>query len=280
MAALVDVKGVAEELLGSLDRCEPAVVLAELGDRLTVDVGYGIQKELRALRLAGGWRHVGYKVGCTSPTVRSALGIDEAVRGDLWQEQQEVGGVGVGMDDYGGLAIEGELAVELVCCDGPVEEWLCVYAPVIELHHGRFDCDASVRAGEVVAKNGLHAGVVCGVQWSEVCKVGEIPTEAPINVYIGGEHRESMCLKELELDGVAGALGTITWLKKTLEAEGEPLRHGFRILTATPGSLIPVSASDEHIRVTFNERLVQCSLNEGSGRAKGTKGRSMNAELS
>jgi 2-keto-4-pentenoate hydratase len=167
LAAAERLRSVATALQADIDAVRGSAALAGLGAELTPDAGYEIQRHCQAIRVARGESPVGYKVGCTSARVQKAFGIPGPIYGRLWageQLQSAVAGAGVPLQvvlaNFVGLAIEGELAVEIVEAppDAPPAEWLVDYFPVIELHHCEFDCDAAVRAGEFIAKNGIHAG--------------------------------------------------------------------------------------------------------------------------
>ena len=156
---------IAEALQAEIDSVRGSSALAGLGPDLTPAAGYEIQQQCRAIRIGRGEKLVGYKVGCTSAKVQEAFGIAGPIHGRLWKAEQveaNPGGrppVAISAASFVGLAIEGELAVSLVSTEGPAAEWIVDYFPVIELHHGEFQCDFAVRAGEFIAKNGIHAGV-------------------------------------------------------------------------------------------------------------------------
>ena len=151
--------------------------------------------------------------------------------------------------------------------EGPPAEWPIEYFPVIELHHARFDCEASVRAAELIAKNGIHAGVVRNAGASKRCALGDVPLDAPVQVSVDGEAREAPVLRDLVLDGAAGPLATVAWLHRRLAADGEALAEGMLLLTATPGSLHPVAPAPAErcgacarVRVEFDGMSVECTV--------------------
>ena len=261
-----DLEAVAASLLEPLSR-GPA--LAALGAALTLPVAYALQRRCRALRESRGERIVGYKVGCTSEAVRLALGVGEAVRGYLWEREQKVDDAILGRGDFNDLAIEGEVAVEVITTEGDVEDWLCVYAPCVELHHCFRNCERSARAAEIVARNAIHAGVVAAVAWSPVTRLGDVPLDVDLTVAVDGVLRDRATLASLQLGDAArrGPCATIAWLKAALERDGDVLRPGLRILTATPGPLIPVDADATEIVVAFGKQVVRCAVaDEGDAR--------------
>ena len=63
-------------------------------ERLVLDVSqaYALQSAVAELRRRRGERIIGYKVGCTSPTIRAQLGIDHCVSGRLYDSEQHPSG--------------------------------------------------------------------------------------------------------------------------------------------------------------------------------------------
>ena len=72
----------ASRQLADYDAHDPGTLFAE-GVVLTVAEGYALQSAVAELRCRRGERVVGYKVGCTSPTIRAQLGIDNCITGRL-----------------------------------------------------------------------------------------------------------------------------------------------------------------------------------------------------
>ena len=139
---------------------------------LDVAQGYELQSAVAQLRCGRGERVIGYKVGCTSPTIRAQLGIDHCVTGRLYDSEQHSSGAVLSRERFANLAIEGELAVELshepnekdFCESRPeVEIPACVARvfPVIELHNHVMRGEQP-SAGELIANNAIHAGFVAG----------------------------------------------------------------------------------------------------------------------
>ena len=243
--------------------------LADLGSTLTVAHAYAIQHAIAQHRVATGESTYGYKVGCTSRAVREKFGIAESIYGRLWTSEQRVSGAVLHARDYATLAIEGELACTIVDMAGgsSTERWVVDVSPIIELHHAEWHCDVSVRAAELVAKNGIHAGVV---HYNALRKPQHRFTlgdpallDIPITVTIDGEVVEAPSLRALELGGKQGPLATISWLAQRLEADGcgEQMKVGDVVLTATPGSLIRVDA-ESSVRVEFDGMVTECTVVE------------------
>ena len=138
------------------------------GIELSVDQAYALQSAVVNLRCKRGEKVIGYKVGCTSPAIRSQLGIDHCIMGRLFDTEQYASGTSVSGKAYAGLACEGELAIELSRPPTPrdfqtkgLPDCVSRVFPVIELHQYVIRSQKP-DAAELIANNALHAGVVAG----------------------------------------------------------------------------------------------------------------------
>lgn len=262
-----DFDALALELQEDLDRRGVRRVFAEGRGPNSVAEAYRLQRALRRVREARGEKVVGFKIGYTSATVRKSgakiMGLSESVHGYLWESESHRDGATI---DHRRLGIEGELAVTLLSADGDdVAQWEVAFEPIIELHMIGMDGPAEDNEGrrgyELIGTNCIHSGVV-HCPGTKRCLIGEIPLDAPMSVYIGGDQIEQVTLTELEIDGVFGPVGTIAWLLQTLRAEGNGdealLSEGAVLICSTPGGLYPVPPATE-VRVEFAGLVTTCS---------------------
>jgi 2-keto-4-pentenoate hydratase len=205
------------------------------GDRpyLSLDDAYAVQAEVASLRAAEGEPVAGYKVGATGPNVREQFGMDGPVRGFLYETELYPSGAELSHASYANLAIEGELAVRL----GDDAEIVRIF-PVIELHNYVFRSEPRYLQ-ELVANNGLHAGVVLpsteDAQWHS-----EEPLDGTLRVEIN-----SRTVGEGPMSGVPGGpAGSVEWLRRNLAAYGLTLYPQQLVLTGTPLGLYPVRPGD------------------------------------
>jgi 2-keto-4-pentenoate hydratase len=205
---------------------------------LTLDEAYRVQDEVAALR-APAERVVGYKVGCTGPGTRAQFGLDGPIRGLLYDTELHPSGSEIAHSAYADLAIEGELAVRLGD-DGRIAQVF----PVIELHNYVFRGQPPTLP-ELVANNGIHAGVVLPPPAAEMPWRGDEPLTGRLTVQIDGTR-----VDEGPMDGVSGGpAGSLRWLARHLADSGRSLRPGQLVLTGTPLGLIRVRPGAS-IRVT------------------------------
>ncbi len=231
--------------LADYDAHTPGTLFAE-GMVLNVAQGYQLQGAVADLRCRRGERIIGYKVGCTSPTIRKQLGIDHCVTGRLYDSEQYAAGASLSRSSFANLAIEGELAVELIreplesdFLDGELPACVAKVIPVIELHHLVMRGEQP-SAGELIANNAIHAGVVAGR--------GVCPSD------VSGEPSLAIYLNDRLIDQCAGAAlneticSSLRWLWETVRERGDRLDSGQIILAGSIPSLIPIE-SESRIRV-------------------------------
>lgn len=231
--------------LADYDARNPGSLFGE-GVVLSVAEAYALQAEVARLRCRRGEKIVGYKVGCTSPTVREQLGIDHCVTGRLYDSEQHASGVTLSRRDFAGLAIEGELAVEL--SREPAEEDFaaegipaCVARvfPVVELHNLVMRGEQPT-AGELIANNAIHAGVVGGSGRAPE----DVSDEPSLVIYQDGQVLGE-CSGDVLIVTIASSL---KWLARVVRERGDHLCGGQIILTGSVPSLFPIR-DDGRVRV-------------------------------
>jgi 2-keto-4-pentenoate hydratase len=231
--------------LADYDAHKPGSLFAE-GVVLNVAQGYELQSAVAQLRCRRGERIIGYKVGCTSPTIRAQLGIDHCVMGRLYDSEKHQSGTVLSRRQYANLAIEGELAVEL--SREPTENDFsgvgvppCVarVMPVIELHHHVLRGEQP-SAGELIAHNAIHAGFVAGRGVAPKAARGESSLAIFAN-----DRLLDMCKGPALIQTISSSL---QWLVEIVRGRGDRLSAGQIILTGSIPSLIPIG-EDCRIRV-------------------------------
>ena len=234
----------ASRQLSDYDKRDPGTLFSEA--ELTVEEAYELQSRVVKLREERGERVIGYKVGCTSPKIRTQLGIDHSVSGRLFESEVHLSGVELSRANFANLAIEGELAVELsrvpqeqdFLTDG-IPACVARVFPVIELHHNVIR-GARLTAPELIGNNAFQAGIVAvdGVAREDV--TGDLS----LDIYVDDE----------KVDGCEGSVLTDTistslaWLLDIVRARGDHLEAGHIILTGSIPGLHPI-VNDCRIRV-------------------------------
>ncbi|MBT5927790.1 MAG: hypothetical protein HOH33_14350 [Verrucomicrobia bacterium] len=227
----------ATQQLADYDRRQPGTLFAD-GLRLDVNEGYALQTAVTNLRRSRGEQVIGYKVGCTSPKIRAQLGLDHCISGRLFDSEQFLSGEKISRKSYANLAIEGELAVELsrepVLGDfntNCIPSCVARVFPVIELHH-LLTHSQHPSAGEMIAHNALHAGVIAGKGATPCGSYGH----PSMSIYMHDqllEHFADMSL--LTTIGIS-----LRWLFELLCSRGERLSAGHVVLTGSILGLMPI----------------------------------------
>jgi len=230
----------ASRQLADYEARNPGTLFAD-GLVLNEEEGYVLQAAVAQLRCQRGERAIGYKVGCTSPTIRSQLGIDHCVSGRLYDAERHQSGAMLSRSAFANLAIEGELAVELSraptesdlarIADAEVPACVARVIPVIELHNHVLR-GARPTAGELIAHNALHAGFVEGAGVRPEQAIGD-PSLA---IYVDDRLIET-CTGTVLIKTIRSSL---QWLIECLRGRGERLSAGQIILTGSIPSLIPI----------------------------------------
>ena len=229
--------------LADYDACQPGTMFSE-GVVLDVRKAYELQSAVSQLRCNRGERVIGYKVGCTSPTIRAQLGIDHCVTGRLYDTGQHSSGAVLSRQRFANLAIEGELAVEL--SNEPTDKDFrgagipdCVARvfPVIELHNHVMRGERPT-AAELIANNAIHAGFVAGagICAKDICHASPLDFAA-LSIFVDDRLLDECAGPSL----VQTIHSSLKWLAQVVRDRGERLYAGQIVLTGSIPSLIPVS---------------------------------------
>ena len=216
---------------------------------LNIDAAYELQDTVTDLRVAEGEDIVGYKVGCTGSGTTHQFGIKGPIRGTLFGAELLKTGVELDLESFTNLSIEGEMAVKI----GDHGEIISAF-PVIELHNFVFRAPIKTLP-ELIANNGLNAGVVCpDLIWQKSTQC--INQSAQLSVKINSEVIAVGDLWSLP----QGPSGSIEWLKNNLKNSNRSILPGNIILTGTSLGLYPVQPGDK-IDISINkEAAVSCTV--------------------
>lgn len=234
----------AKRQLADYDTKQPGTMFDE-GIEMNVEQAYRLQGEVAQLRCDRGEQIIGYKVGCTSPTIRTQLGIDHSISGRLFDSEHYSSGVTLSRNSFANLAIEGELAVEL--SRGPTDEDLqsngippCVARvfPVIELHNHVIR-SKKPSAGELIANNAIHAGFCAGEGIADRDINEDIYESLTLKIFIDGQQVEACSGSPL----ISTIGDSLRWRATQLRNRGEQLRGGQFVLTGSLPPLIPIDGN-------------------------------------
>ncbi len=236
-------EAIAERMLADYDEANPGTVFAE-GLRLSIPDAWRLQTAVTALREQRGESVVGYKIGCVCPGNQKMMGLSHPVWARLWSSEQHSDRVALKKASFANLALEAEFAITLSSNIDPErtspEELLgavgAVY-PVIELHNLVLRGEPP-RGHELIANNGILAGVVSGQSVSDPSK----PLTTDLALVFDGETVDSWASLRWP-DDILSAIG---WLAEKQAEAGRRLKQGDMILTGAFGPPIPL---EERTRV-------------------------------
>lgn len=249
--ASIDVAALARELLTSLQQRAPVEPLTTRFPDMTVEQAYAIQLAGIKLRLVGGRRVVGKKIGLTSKAMQQLLGVPEPDYGHILDDMVVLNGEPVPASQMLQPKCEGEIAFilkrDLV---GPgvtaadVLQATAYVVPALEIVDSRVR-DWKIKLVDTVADNASSAAVVLGDKLT--------PVEGLDLRLIG------MVLEkngEIVATGAgAAALGhpasSVAWLANKLMAFDIPLKAGEIILSGALATAPPVAPGD-HFRADFD----------------------------
>lgn len=231
---------IAGQMLIDYDAKNPGTVFAD-GLRLEITDAWGLQSAVARLREQRGETVVGYKIGCVCENNQRANGLLHPVWGRLWSTEQHSGGASLRKADFANVAIEAEFAVTLDRDIDPrkasveaVADAVEYIYPVLELHN------LVMRGGaptghELIANNGIHAGVVRG---QGVAVSTELVT-TDLALIFDGVTVDSWSTVQWPRD----ILSAVKWLTEQLDETGRRLVKGGLILTGAFGP--PISLGDK-----------------------------------
>ncbi len=211
---------------------------------LSLAEAYEVQRLVIAGRVRNGERPVGYKVGCTSPAIRTQMGLEEPICGILMAPHIHSGDAVFPASQFVQPAVEPEfvivLARDLSDPVGPeeaIEDAIDSVMAGVEIHHFKF-WDDRPTSQELIASNGVHASLVMA---KERVRPQDVDWQAAgVVIEKNGAAVASGTAAEI----MGGPLVSLRWLVNHLVQRGEGLRAGDIVIPGSPTELVPVVAGD------------------------------------
>lgn len=224
-------------------------------DSLSTEEAYQVQRLVVQNRCQRGERAVGFKIGCTSAPIRKQFGLSEPICGRVMEPHVEYGSTELETNNYLEPAIEPEFVLtigkDITAMPESDEQLLdCIdyVSPGIELHHFKFHFgDPTLQ--ELIASNGIHAGLVMGQERFAPRQV-DWQMEG-VGVFRGND----LIASGIAADILGGPLKSLRWLIGHLVAQGSGLKAGDIVI---PGSAV------ELVRVNVGDRITARFTHAGS----------------
>lgn len=244
---MTDLQALAERQWRDYRARTPGTCFANAGLSLDLHQAYAVQDAVTRLRLAEGDRVIGYKVGCNGPGTTAQFGMAGPIRGTVFANEVRRSGDVLDAIDFADPAVEAEMAV-IVGPDGAAEAAF----PAIELHNFVFRRPCRTLE-ELVANNGLHAGVVLpSDDWLRSSEY--LSRDGVLSVSLDRRRLGAGGLWPLP----GGAEESLTWLRSHLAEYGRALAPGDIVLTGTALGLYPVEPGGHVVGSIDGVPVVQC----------------------
>jgi 2-keto-4-pentenoate hydratase len=245
----IDLQDLAHRQLRDYRARQPGARFADPGFVLDLTRAYALQDAVAALRVSGGDRLIGYKVGCTGPGTVQQFGMAGPIRGCLFESEVRQHCDVLTADDFANLAVEGEMAVRIGSDGG-----ITAVFPVIELHHFVFR-SLNKTLAELVANNGLNGGIVLPhAGW--LASQDYVDRRGVLSVRINGRLIASGDLWPMS----GGVRASLEWLRDHLTKASLALHPNQLVLAGTPLGLYPVGQGD-HIAVQVDDAVgAECTV--------------------
>jgi 2-keto-4-pentenoate hydratase len=211
---------------------------------LSMDDAYEIQRRMIAARVARGEEVVGYKVGCTSRAIRRQFRLAEPICGQVMAPHVFHGDTVLNWHDYVCCAVEPEfvfvIAKDLaneVTDEQQLVEAIEYISPGIEIHNYKF-WFGKPTLQELVASNGIHAGLVVGAE--RVRPEGlDFAMEG-----VGLFKNDELAASGISAEIMGGPLKSLRWLANHLIRRGEHLKAGQIVIPGSAVELVAVEPED------------------------------------
>ena len=207
---------------------------------LTLDQAYEVQSRLVRRQVQRGKRIGGYKVGCTSQPIREQFGLTEPVTARLLHPDIYFGNNRLPWEDYVGCAVEAELVFGIgKDVPAPFEDReearaaIEFVSPGIELHNFWF-LYGEPTTPELIARNGIHAGLVVG---SRKMSPKDVDLEMEgVGCFVDGKLKAS----GISAETMGNPLNSLVWLSEKLFARGDTLKAGELVIPGAAVKLVEV----------------------------------------
>jgi 2-keto-4-pentenoate hydratase len=221
------------------------VTCAPVRDLVGDDEAYAVQRHNIGVRIAGGARVVGRKIGLTSPAVRRQLGVDQPDFGVLLDDMAFEDGAVLPTHRLLQPRVEAEVAFVLSAdlTTGPFDEHSVGQAVAyvqasLEIVDSRI-ANWDITFADTVADNASAGLFVLGAEKTKLADV--VTRDVSMTLSLNGEERST----GTGADCMGDPLAALAWLATTAVELGDPLKAGDVVLSGALGPVVPVREGDE-----------------------------------
>ncbi len=209
--------------------------------RLSVEEAYTVQDIVTQKRIKIGESPAGYKVGCTSPSIRKQFGLNDPIAGRLFYPHIFESKVNIDWSKYLNCAIEPEMVFKigktLKGINISDEELIIAIefvSPGIELHEYHFWVKPPT-IQELICSGGIHTGLIIGDQ-----KVS--PKDLTFNDEMFSVYMDKSLITSAPSSAIMGSpLHSLRWLVNILTDRGGALENGSLVIPGSPVELVSIN---------------------------------------
>ncbi|WP_043732819.1 2-keto-4-pentenoate hydratase [Kutzneria sp. 744] len=237
------IQSAADRLQDAIDTGRPCAPVRDLIGEHDIDAAYAVQEILAATRLDAGNKIVGRKIGLTSDSVRSQLGVSRPDFGSLFSDMSYATGEPVPLERLLQPRVEAEIAFVLKQdIDNPHASVTDVLratdfvVAAIEIVDSRVD-NWDIRIADTVADNASSGLYTLGcapfsLNGLDLAQVGMVLEHEGEPVSVGSG---AACM--------ANPVVAVAWLAREVARRGTPLKAGEVVLSGALGPMVPVKAA-------------------------------------
>ena len=210
-------------------------------ENIGIQDAYQVQDAAISIRKLNGEHIAGYKVGCTSQSIRKQLNLTDPYHAKILGEHIHITDEKLlNIADYVNCAIEPELVIclgadidEENLDDEQLKQAIAYLSPGIEIHNFKF-WFGKPTIQELIMSNGLFACLLVGEEKAR-CETFDFHN-ARFSVASGNDLITTGNASTI----MGGPLKSLRWLVKALATRGETLKAGQFIIPGSPVELIRI----------------------------------------
>lgn len=217
----------------------------DLVRNLSIQEAYEVQDLVTKRRIESGEHVAGFKVGCTSNSIRKQFGLSEPIYARLFYPHVGNNQVNVNWSHYINCAIEPEMVLKIgKTLEGKNlsgEELINAIdyvSPGIEIHEYNFWVNPPT-IQELICSGGIHAGLIIGNQ--RVSPEDLQFEDEKFTVY----NNNSFIISAPASEIMGGPLHSLRWLVNSLTDKGLSLEKGNLVIPGSPVELVNIDQDTE-----------------------------------
>jgi len=209
-----------------------------------LSAAYGIQRINTELRINGGARIIGHKIGLTAPVVQKQLGVDQPDFGLLWHDKEVQNGGNISVSELMQPRAEAEIAF-ILGQDLDMENITTVDViraieyglAAMEIVGSRIK-DWDIKITDTIADNASASHWVIG---HKPAKLHHLDL---INCKMKMENNGKLVSEGIGKACLGSPINSLQWLANKMVLMGLPLKAGDLILTGALGPMVNVTSGD------------------------------------